>query len=104
MIIKFVLNAILHCVVMPWIISSNKEMKYEIDEINHLNWLNKGPWYNTDICSKLQGIIFEDFITHARTDTYNLMCSLVAHVKKQTAYKDEDISIGCRLIPKHVIT
>ena len=50
MINKFVLNAILHHVGMSWIICSNKEMKYEIDEINHQDWLNKGPWYNTAIC------------------------------------------------------
>ena len=47
---KFVLNSILYCVGMSWIISSNEEIKYEIDKINHQNWLNKGPWYNTSIC------------------------------------------------------
>ena len=25
--------------------------------------------------------MFEDFITHARTDRYNIMCSIVAHDK-----------------------
>ena len=44
MITKFVLNAILYHVGMPWIISSNEEMNYEIDEKNHQDWLNKGPW------------------------------------------------------------
>ena len=43
MITKFVLNAILHNVSMSWIISSNKEMKYEIDENDHQDWLKKGP-------------------------------------------------------------
>ena len=81
MITKFVLNAILHHVGMSWIISSNNEMKYEIDKINHQDWLNKGPWYNTYICSRLHGSLFEDFITHEITDRYNLMCSLVAHDK-----------------------
>ena len=56
-------------------------MKYEIDKNNHQDWLNKGPWYNTYICLKLHGSMFEDFITHARTYRYNLMCSLVAHDK-----------------------
>ena len=78
MITKFVLNEILHHVGMSWIIRSNYEMKYETDESNHKDWLNKGPWYNTDICPRLHGSMFEDFITHARTDRYNLMCSLVA--------------------------
>ena len=89
---------------MPWIISSNNEIKYEIDESNHQDWLNKGHWYNTDICSSLHISLFEDFITHARTDRYNLMCYLVAHDKKLPAYEDEEISIGDRLIPKHVTT
>ena len=62
------LNEILHHVGMSWIFSSNDEMKYEIDESNHQNWLNKGPWYNTDICSRLHEIMFEAFIIHARTD------------------------------------
>ena len=44
MITKFLLNAILHHVGMSWIISSNKEMKYEIEKNNHEDWLNKGPW------------------------------------------------------------
>ena len=35
MITKFVLNAILHHVCTSWIISFNKEMKYEIDKNNH---------------------------------------------------------------------
>ena len=81
MMTKFVLDTILHHVGISWIISSNDEMKYEIDEVNHQDWLNKGPWYNTYICSRLHGSLFEDFITHARTDIYNLMYSLVVHDK-----------------------
>ena len=56
-----------------------QKMKYEIDESNHLDWLNKGPWYKTDICSKLHGKLFEDFIINARTERYSIMCSIVGH-------------------------
>ena len=49
-ITKFVLNEILHHVGMSWIISSNREIKYEMEENNHQDWLNKGPWYKTSIC------------------------------------------------------
>ena len=62
-------------------------MLYEIDKSNHPNWLNKSPWYNTEICSRLHGSLFEDFITHARTDRYNLMCYLVAHDFKNLLMK-----------------
>ena len=77
-------------------------MKYDItNKINHLDWLNKGPWYKKNICSKLHGIKFEDFITQARTDQYNIMCYLVAHDRLQTDYKDDEISIGDRVIPNN---
>ena len=104
MITKFVLNAILHHVGMSWIIISNREMKYERDKNNHQDWLNKGPWYNTSICLNLHGSIFEDFITHERTDRYNIICYLVSHDKIQPAYEDDEISIGDRSIPKDATT
>ena len=75
-----------------------------MDKSNHPNWLNKVPWYNTAICSRLHGSLCEDFTTLAITDGYNLMCSIVAHDKKQPTYEDEEISIGDRRIPKHVTT
>ena len=85
MITKYVLNAILHHMSLSWIINSNDEMKYEIDKINHQDWLNTGTWYNIAIYSRLHGSLFEYFIIHARTDRYNLMCSLVAHDEKITS-------------------
>ena len=87
-ITKFLLNAILHHVGISWIISSNKEMKYDMEKNNHQDWLNKGTWYNTFICLKLHGRMFEDFITKVRIDRYNLMCSLVSHDKIQPDYED----------------
>ena len=69
---------------------------------NHLDWFNKGPWYNKNICSKLHGIKFEGFITQARTDRYNIMCSLVAHYRLQNDYKEDVSSIGDRAIPNDV--
>ena len=102
--LNVLLNAILHHVDMSWIISSNEEMKYEIDESNNQDWLNKGHWYNTAICSILHGSLFEYFITHAITNRYNLMCSLVAHDKKQPDYEDEEISLVDILIPKNSTT
>ena len=103
-ITKFVLNKILHHVGMSWIIRSNQEMEYGMDENNHQDWLNKGPWYNTSICSKLHGSRFEGFITQARTDRYNLMCSLVAHYRLQLDYKYDKSSIGDRSIPDNSTT
>ena len=75
-----------------------------MDESNHPDWFNKGPWYNTDICSKLHGILLEDLITHARTDRYNIMCYIVAHDKKQPTYEYYEIIIVHSIIPKHLTT
>ena len=104
MVTKFVLNAILHHVGMLWIISCNNEMKCEIDKSNHQDWLNKGPWYNTEICSRLHGSLFEDFTTHAITGRYNIMCYLIAHGKKIPEHEDDEISIVDMLIPKNMTT
>ena len=87
MITKFVLNEISHHLGMSWIICSNERAKYEMDESKHTDWLNKVPWYNTSICSKLYGGMFEYFRTNERTDIYNLMCSLAAHDKKNLLVK-----------------
>ena len=56
--------------------------------------LNNGPQYNTDIGLRMSGSMFEDFITHAIYDRYNIMCSLVAHDRKQPSYEDDESSIG----------
>ena len=100
-ITKFVLNAILNHVGMSWIIITNKEMKYDTDENNHQYWLNKGPWYNTYIYLKLHGGTFEDFITQAGTDRYNLICSLVAHDKMQPDHEYDERKLGDRSMPKY---
>ena len=92
----------LHHVGMSWIISSNQEIKYEMNtKINHLDWLNKGTWYNKNICSKLHGIKFGGFITQALIDRYNIMCSLVAHDRLEPYYKYDESSIGDRAIPNN---
>ena len=88
------LNTILHHVGMSSIICSKEEIKYEIDESNNPDEWKKGPWYNTSIYSRLHGGLFEYFITHARTDRYNILCSLTAYDKKQPDYEDEEMSIG----------
>ena len=68
-ITKFVLNAMLHHVGMSWTISSKKEMDYDnFTNSKNLEWFDTGPWHNKNICSKLYGTTFEDFITQDRTD------------------------------------
>ena len=68
MITKFVWHTIFNHVGMSWKILSNNEMLYEIEENYHSCWFNKGPWYNTYICSKLHGELFKCFIKNARTE------------------------------------
>ena len=87
---------------MSWIISSNQEMDYDMTtKINNLYWLNKGPWYNKNICYKLHGIKFGGFITQALIDRYDIMCSLVARDRLEPDYKYDESSIGDRVIPNN---
>ena len=53
-----------------------------------------------NICSKLYCTTFEGFIKQARTDRYNIMCSLVAHDRLEDNYQDDEISLGDKVIPK----
>ena len=59
----------------------NKELEYDMDKHN-LDWIAGGTWYNTFICKKLHGKVFEEFIRNVRTYRYNVMCSIDAHEKR----------------------
>ena len=69
----FVLNKMLHHVGMLWIVETHEQLKYDTDK-NNSEWMEVGPWYNTYICKKLHGNVFEGSIRNAITDRYNIMC------------------------------
>ena len=58
-----------------------------------------GPWYNTYICNKLHGKVFEVFIINARTDRYNSMCSIDEYQRenKSSSCDDGRSGEGCPL-------
>ena len=43
-------------------------------------WMDKGPWYNTTICTKLNGQIFKDYFKTGRKDRYEFMCAVDVYV------------------------
>ena len=88
----FVLNTVLQYVGMSWIIETHEQLKYDLDKHNS-DWMTGGTWYNTYICKKLHGNVFEEFIRNARTDRYNIMCSIDAHEKNNPSEHDDE-SIG----------
>ena len=65
---------------MLWIIETHEQLQYDMDEQNS-EWMTGGPWYNTSICNKLYGKLFEGFIINARTKRYNIISSIDAHDK-----------------------
>ena len=67
---NFLLNTILHHVGMLWIIETNEKLQYDMDEQNS-ECMTGGSWYNTYICKKLHGILFEGFIINSITDRYH---------------------------------
>ena len=68
-----VLNTMLHHVGMIWIIETYEQLQYDTEKPNS-EWTTGGPLYNTSICKKLHGKVFEGFIRNARTYRYNIMC------------------------------
>ena len=83
-------------------ISSKKELDYDnFTNTKNLGCFETDPWHNKNICSKLYGTTFEGFIKQARTDRYNIMCSLVAHDRLQDNEQDDESSIGDIEIPKY---
>ena len=58
-------------------------------------WLTGGPWYNTYICKKIHGKLFEVFIINVRTDRYNIMFSIDAQRREhQSSICDDGRSGG----------
>ena len=74
-ITTFVLNTMLHHFGMIWIIENHEDLKYAMD-IQNSDWMTGVSWYNKYICKKLHGKLFEEFIINARTDRYNIICSI----------------------------
>ena len=89
---------------MIWIIENHEYLKYDMD-IQNSNLVTGVPWYNTSICKKLHGKVFEAFIVNARTDRYNIMCSIDAYEREHQSDSCYDGSSGggCPL-PKHSTT
>ena len=64
-----------------------------------LEWFDTGLQYKKKMSSKLYGTTFEYFITQAKTDRYNITCSLVAHDRLHENKTDYESSIGDIVIP-----
>ena len=73
-------------------------------EKHNSEWMTGGPWYNMSICKKLHGKVFEGFIINARTDRYNIMCSIDSHEKEQQSYFDYGRSSGGCPLPSNSTT
>ena len=57
-----------------------------------------GTWYDTYICKKLHGKVFERFNINARTDRYNIMYFIDSHEKwHQSSCDNVSSGEGCPL-------
>ena len=92
-ITTFVMYTMLNYVGMLWIIEYHEQLQYDMD-IQNSDWMTGGTWYNTYICKKLHGKLFDGFIINARTDRYNIMCSIDAYEKEHQSYSCDDGSSG----------
>ena len=78
---------------MIWVIENHEELKYDMDVLNS-DWLTGVPWYNTSICKKLHGKLFEGFIINARTNRYNIRCSIDVYEREHQPSSCDDGSSG----------
>ena len=83
----------LHHVGMIWIIENHEDLKYDM-ELQNSDWMTGGPWYNTYICKKLDGKVFEGFIINKITDRYNIIRSIDAYGRENQSYIFDDGSSG----------
>ena len=67
-------------------------------------FMTGGPWYNTSICKKSHGIFFQGFIRNARTDRYNIMCSIDTHEKEHQSSCDYGSGGGGYPLPSNSTT
>ena len=56
--------------------------------------MDKCPWYNTTIFTKLNGQIFEDYLKMVLKDRYELMCTVDAYDKDHVSTPVGAISGG----------
>ena len=59
-------------------------------EIKNSDSMIGDPFYNTFICKKLNGNVFDAFIKNARTDRYNIMCYINAYERKNESSSCDD--------------
>ena len=52
-----------------WILEDNKHLKFEMD-VQVSQWMEKGPWYNTTIFTRLNGQSLEEELKTGRRDRY----------------------------------
>ena len=97
-ITTFSLNTMLHNVGMIWTIENHEYLKYDMDILSS-DLLIGGTWYNTYICKRLHGKLFEEFIISLRTDRYNIMFYIDAYEREHqsSTYDDGSIGGGCPL-------
>ena len=94
----FVINMVLQHVGLSWIIQQNQKLNSGFQDYCS-SWIISGQWYNTAICSQLNGLLYKDNVTTFICDKYNLMCSTEAHEREYKSVNDEASTGGVRLLP-----
>ena len=79
-ITSFVIHTVFQHVGLFWIIDNNKHLKFEMDAQDS-QCMDKGPWYNTTICTKLNDQSFEYYFKKY-TMTGMSLCVLLMRIKR----------------------
>ena len=65
------------------------------------DWMTGGTWYNTCICKKIHGNVFEAFIRNETTDRYIMMCAIDEREHINPPEQDDGRSGGGYPIPSN---
>ena len=79
-ITPFVIQMVFQHVGLLLIINNNKYLKFEMN-VQVSQWMDKSPWYNITILTKLNGQIFKDYFRTVCKDMYELMCAVYVYAK-----------------------
>ena len=89
----FVLHIVFHHVGISETIEKNNDLIFEMAVMGR-QWMDKSPWYNTNICTEWNGQILGDNFWTGRKDRYEFMCRFDLYEKYHVSLSYDDNSVG----------
>ena len=63
-------------------------------DVQGIQWTDKFPWYNTTICTILNGKIFKEYLKTGCKDRYKLICAIDEYDGENESIPDDARSVS----------